>query len=326
MGTSQAKGQDIDRGGQMELLETIEACRELRKRWAHETIALVPTMGALHEGHLSLVRKALSSADRTVVSIYVNPLQFRPSEDYARYPRPLEADLAKCQQLGVDAVFLPSDEQMYPGGREHINRVIPPDALTQKLCGLSRPGHFTGVATVVMKLFNIVQPDVAVFGEKDAQQLAIIQRMVNDLNSPVRILPHPTVRDNNGLALSSRNQYLTTPQEYQAALVLWKTLQAVQCALVHQNWTEQPAEPVLTQALQTTLLEQGVSPSLFQLDYLEAVHRETFESQSTLTRDTKLLIAARVGAVRLIDNLDLAATPVEDCLSSLPVGSLCPAI
>jgi len=190
----------------MQRLETVAAARGFRRRHRDETIALVPTMGALHRGHLALIAKAKELEDRAVVSIFVNPLQFGPNEDFNRYPRTLEADLAACAELGVDAVFIPSVEEMYPQGQEHLVQVVPPESLTGFLCGKYRPGHFTGVATVVLKLFNIIQPDVAVFGEKDAQQLTVIKRMVRDLNLPVDIVGHPTLREESGLVMSSRNK------------------------------------------------------------------------------------------------------------------------
>lgn len=291
----------------MEIWKTIQECRDGRRRWADETIALVPTMGALHEGHLALTQMAIKHADRLVVSIFVNPLQFSPSEDFSKYPRTLVEDIRKCQEIGADAVFIPDVNEIYPEGQRNLTSVLPPSGLTDKLCGLSRPGHFTGVATVVMKFFNIVQPDVAVFGEKDAQQLAVIRKMVRDLNMPVEVLAHPTVRDAAGMALSSRNRYLETPEEKNAALVLSLTLKRIRSKAESAVAPYPSARQVLEETLQEVLTELQVSPELFTLDYLQAVDRNTFQPVDTLGPNAKVLMAARVGAVRLIDNLDLVA-------------------
>ena len=211
------------------LVHTIEEVREKVKEWKKEglTVGLVPTMGALHNGHLSLIKKSVEKCDRTVVSVFVNPIQFCPGEDFEKYPRTLEADKKLAEDAGVDIVFAPSPAEMYGQGNimssDFLTYVIPPFFYVNKLCGKSRVGHFDGVCTVVNKLFNIVQPDFAFFGEKDRQQLIILQKMVKDLNIPVTIIPCPIVRENDGLALSSRNKYLSETDRKEA-LVLSRIL------------------------------------------------------------------------------------------------------
>lgn len=292
-------------------VQSLAAWQQIRQGLSPcETLALVPTMGALHAGHLALVQQAKRLADCVVVSIFVNPLQFGPSEDFAKYPRMLETDLQKCAEAGVDWVFAPSVDELYPAGETTV--VTPPPSLTEQFCGLDRPGHFTGVATVVLKLFNVVQPKLAIFGEKDAQQVAVIRRMVEDLNLPVEIVSHPTVRESDGLALSSRNQYLTTPSDRQTALVLSQTLYAV-ARRVAESSTPLPAETTLTRVLADVC--STLSPeqqARFQLDYLAAVDRSTFNPKTMLDPDTRVLMAARVGNVRLIDNLDLSQNALID--------------
>ena len=256
------------------------------------TVALVPTLGALHEGHRSLMRRAREIADQTVVSIFVNPLQFAAGEDLDRYPRPLEADLAMCAEEGVALAFVPSRAEMYP--REPVVRVVA-GAIGQRFEGASRVGHFDGVLTVVAKLFGLVRPDVAVFGRKDAQQLALVRAMVADLDLPVRIEAAPLIRDADGLALSSRNAYLTA-QERVEALTLSRALQAgVKAAsggrgpadIVAATWEVLDAQP-------------GVDT-----DYVALVDPDTFEdvdARGAGVREAVLAVAARVGATRLIDN------------------------
>lgn len=287
----------------MQVLAGIEEYRHLRSGWAGETVAFVPTMGALHEGHLALIRKARELGGKVVVSIFVNPLQFGPNEDLAKYPKALEQDLAHCRELGVDAVFTPTAETLYPEGLENVSRVVPPQDLTEKLCGLYRPGHFTGVATVVLKLFNIIQPDFAVFGEKDAQQLAVIRRMVSDLNLPVQIVAHPTVRDTDGMALSSRNRYLNS-EARQTALAVSGILRRVRdkaMAAASPLATEDALEQIAREVI-ASLNGKGQS---FRLEYLEAVDADTLQPATRLTPGTRVMIAAYVNDVRLIDNLDL---------------------
>ncbi len=213
----------------MQIVESIAAFKQLRSSWEDQdlTVSLVPTMGALHAGHLSLLVPA-READRLVVSIFVNPTQFGPLEDLNRYPRPLEQDLSLLKERGVDAVFLPPASEIYPEG---YSTFVTVEGLSSRLCGISRPGHFRGVATVVLKLFNIVRPHRAVFGQKDAQQTIILSRMVRDLNLDVELIVQPIVREADGLALSSRNRYLN-PKERQAATILFRSLEfARQAAL-----------------------------------------------------------------------------------------------
>jgi pantoate--beta-alanine ligase len=294
----------------MQVLRSQEACRKFRKTHAQACLGLVPTMGALHEGHGSLIQLAKNHADVVIVSIYVNPLQFGPTEDYQRYPRPVEQDLAYCQALGVDAVFMPEDITMYPDGHQGLTQIVPPAALTQYFCGASRPGHFTGVATVVHKLLALTQADCAVFGEKDFQQLAVIQAMVRDLNLPVHILRAPTVRELDGLAMSSRNQYLQTSAMRQAALVLSQVLQAFKDIVKHQP------EHALAQ-VKASLLEAWArkNPNLAPLvtwDYLEPLNLKTLRpTDILLPGETQLLAAVWIKddntqqKVRLIDNIAL---------------------
>lgn len=295
----------------MRVAKTVGECRQVRQGWRanSETVTLVPTMGALHEGHLALIRMARKQADRVVVSIFVNPAQFSPHEDYNRYPRMLDADLDACRAAGVDLVFVPDVAEMYPPGLNDITTVLPPAWLTEQLCGLTRPGHFTGVATIVTKLFNIVQPGWAIFGEKDAQQAAVIRQMVNDLNMPVDILTHPTVRDEHGLALSSRNSYLETAAELEAARTLPGILHRIRDRVLAEGTLGTCR--VMTEATQD--VRAGLSPEanrLLSIEYLEARDDKTFRPVEELQPGVRLLIAAHVktektgqGSVRLIDNL-----------------------
>ncbi len=258
-------------------------------------VGLVPTMGALHSGHLSLIKQAKLENDLVIVSIFVNPLQFGPQEDLAKYPRTLESDRQQCEAIGVDAIFAPTPEVLGindQGSPQTL--VIPPDESTQNLCGKFRPGHFAGVATIVTKLFNIVQPETAYFGEKDAQQLAIIRRLVIDLNIPIDIKACPTQREASGLALSSRNQYLSETEK-ELALALFRSLQAVQKAFAQG---ERQAEALLNQVQQQLALTPAV-----QVQYVELVHPHTLTPLTEVTETGLLAIAAYVGSTRLIDNL-----------------------
>ncbi|MDP9068484.1 MAG: pantoate--beta-alanine ligase [Actinomycetota bacterium] len=255
------------------------------------SIGFVPTMGALHPGHLSLVAAARAETDVVVLSIFVNPLQFGPSEDLAAYPRPEGRDLQLAEQAGVDVAFLPPVSEMYRPGRSTTLSLAGPAVVLE---GAARPGHFDGVATVVAKLFNQVQPDRAYFGQKDAQQVAVIKAMVRDLSIPVEVVVCPTVREPDGLALSSRNAYLVG-SERTAATVLWRALQAGSRA-VEEGAAWEVAEKTMEQVVAG---EAGVS-----LEYARAVDPETFEPASG--RAALLVIAARVGRARLIDNLPIA--------------------
>ncbi|MFI6509579.1 pantoate--beta-alanine ligase [Streptosporangium sp. NPDC050855] len=253
------------------------------------TLALVPTMGALHEGHRSLVRLARERADQVAVSIFVNPLQFGPAEDFSRYPRTFEADLEICRAEGVGIVFAPSAEEMYPPGRQVG---VSAGAMGSIVEGEFRPGHLDGVLTVVLKLFNLVRPDVAVFGQKDAQQLAMIRRMVADLNVPVTVVGAPTVREPDGLALSSRNRYLS-PRDRQVALALSRAL------------AEGSAERTAPRVRGAARAVLDAEPSL-ALDYLVLVDPATFaEVGDDHAGEAILAVAARVGSTRLIDNVTL---------------------
>jgi len=253
-------------------------------------VGLVPTMGALHEGHVSLIRAARSECGFVVVSIFVNPTQFGPSEDFARYPRPFEKDLATCAAEGVDLVFAPDVATTYP---PDFRTFVEVRELQDPLCGASRPGHFRGVATVVLKLFNIVQPDTAYFGQKDAQQTRIIQQLVRDLEVPVRVSVCPIVREPDGLALSSRNQYLNAEQRRNAT-VLHRTLQAA-LALIEQG--ERDPERV-----KRAITEPIAGTPGAVLDYAEVVDAESLRPLDRLQGNVLLAVAVRFGATRLIDN------------------------
>ena len=256
-------------------------------------VAFVPTMGNLHDGHLHLVDVARKHAERVVVSIYVNPLQFGRHDDLDAYPRTLAVDLTKLEARGVDLVFTPTDQMMYPRGVDQITVVQVPASLTLQLEGAHRPGHFTGVATVVSKLFNITRPDLAIFGEKDLQQLRVIQQMVKDLNMPIDIVGVPTVREADGLAMSSRNHYLDKQQRAMAP-DLYAILQDTRERLKLQNveWVD------LEQAAIMQLEKKGFTP-----DYVAIRHSETLQEPNTPTEPLVILAAARLGATRLIDNL-----------------------
>jgi pantoate--beta-alanine ligase len=248
-------------------------------------------MGALHEGHLSLVRAAKSKCDVVAVSIFVNPLQFGPSEDLAKYPRTFERDVALLEREAVDILFAPAPEEMYPAGAVTCVTV---EGLSEKLCGRSRPGHFRGVTTVVAKLFNIVQPDFAFFGQKDAAQATIIRRMARDLNFPVEIVVCPIVREPDGLAMSSRNAYLS-PQERRSALVLSRSLKEIS-NLFDQG--ERSAIKLIAAGKQVLSLDPAV-----RLDYLEIVEPATLDPVQELTSPALVAVAAFVGNTRLIDNV-----------------------
>ncbi len=280
------------------LIHTIKEVREQVKQWKKEglTIGLVPTMGALHNGHLSLIQKAVEKCDKVVVSVFVNPIQFCPGEDLDKYPRTLDADRILCEDAGVNIVFAPSPNEMYGEGQMRTNDfltyVIPPFFFVNKLCGKSRVGHFDGVCTVVNKLFNIVQPDFAFFGEKDAQQLIIIKKMVRDLNIPVEIIPCPIVREESGLALSSRNKYLCEEDKVHA-LALSKILNNI------KNCYKKGITDV--EALKETAYR--FLNEHHDLEYLEFMNETDLEEVKTANDTTRVFIACKVGGVRLIDNI-----------------------
>lgn len=277
-------------------MHVISSIADLRRHIAGERsipkrIGFVPTMGALHAGHLSLVDASREVCDATVASIFVNPLQFGPNEDYAKYPRQLEDDYAKLAERGVDVIFAPSAELMYPPQSQTVVEV---PKLAELWEGPIRPGHFLGVTTVVMKLFQIVQPDTAFFGQKDFQQAAIIRRMVLDLNVPIEVVVCPTIREADGLAMSSRNVYLT-PEQRSSAVVLSRALFAVN-QLVQQG--ERQAEPLLQAMQQTFATEPNV-----QVEYIGIADPQSLQPVSRIEDNAIALVAAKVGTTRLLDNL-----------------------
>jgi pantoate--beta-alanine ligase len=279
--------------GHMDVCTTINATRAAIRaaRQEGERIGLVPTMGALHEGHLSLVRIAKAKSDFVVVSLFVNPLQFGPKEDLAKYPRSFERDCEMLQRESVDLLFAPTINEMYPTPAVTYVNV---EGLSERLDGQSRPGHFRGVTTVVSKLFHIAEPDLAVFGQKDAAQVAIIKRMVRDLNMPVEIVVAPIVREPDGLAMSSRNAYLD-PQQRQQALVLSRTLRAVEERF---GKGERSAERLIAAGLE--ILQQEPAA---RLDYLSVVDPESLAPITNVASRALVAVAAYVGSTRLIDNV-----------------------
>jgi len=254
-------------------------------------IGLVPTMGALHKGHMSLIERARRECDYVVVSIFVNPTQFGPGEDFEKYPRSFEADVGMCSEAGVDLVFAPSSEEMY--GRENLTWVTV-EQLTEPLCGRKRPGHFRGVTTVCTKLFNIVLPDVAFFGQKDAQQAVVIRRMAADLKMPLEIVVCPTVREASGLAVSSRNKYLTE-QERESAALVYESLR--KCREMVESGVDEVAE--IIKAMREVL---GRCSDI-KIEYVEIVDAESLESVKRVGGKVLVAVAVRLGAARLIDNI-----------------------
>lgn len=275
----------------MKIVKTVEEVRACVSEWRKQglSIGFVPTMGYLHEGHQSLIKRAAEN-DKTVVSIFVNPMQFGPKEDLASYPRDLEHDRMLCEQNGVDLVFYPEPEEMYkPDFCSYVDMSI----LTEELCGLSRPVHFRGVCTVVLKLFNIITPDTAYFGEKDAQQLAIIKRMVRDLNINVEVIGCPIIREPDGLAKSSRNTYLNA-DERKAALVLYSSVQLGKQLI--QDGERNAA--VLIKAMKELIEKEPLA----KIDYLKAVDAMSMTQVEKLDRTVLIAMAVFVGKTRLIDN------------------------
>ena len=271
------------------IAEMRAVCRSARSR--SQRLALVPTMGALHEGHLSLVRAARQKSGLVAASIFVNPTQFGPNEDFAKYPRTLENDCSLLKREGVELVFAPSVEEMYPQGA--VTWVVV-ERLSERLCGKSRPGHFRGVTTVVANLFHIVEPDFAFFGQKDAAQVAIIQRMVRDLNMPINIEACPIVREPDGLAISSRNTYLNL-QERRCAPVLYRSLMQIERR--YESGEHDSANLVAT-AKKELAGEAGV-----RVDYVEIVDPQTLEPEAAVNKRVLVAVAAFVGQTRLIDNI-----------------------
>jgi pantoate--beta-alanine ligase len=267
----------------------------LKAKQRGKTVCLVPTMGYLHEGHLSLVEAAKEKGDITVVSIFVNPLQFGPTEDLAHYPRNLARDKKLLKNFAVDVLFIPDASHLYP---DDFKTFVEVEALSNKLCGHTRPTHFRGVTTIVAKLFNLVMPDFAFFGEKDFQQQLIIKKMVRDLNFPVQIISLPTVREFDGLAMSSRNQYLT-PKERVSAAILYRAL-----ILAKQEIEKGEKDPRRLLLRMRSLI--GTEPSL-RLDYLSIVDPHTLEDKKKIEGSVLIALAAYLGKARLIDNIIIIA-------------------
>ncbi len=286
------------------VLKTLDELATWKNAQASKSIALVPTMGNLHAGHLALIKDAQKHAETVIVSIFVNPTQFGANEDLDRYPRTFDADLLACQNAQVDAIFAPSVEVMYPDGLKVTYHAE--ESLANRLCGASRVGHFDGVVTVVHRLFSVVEPQIAVFGQKDAQQVAVIKALIESEAFPIQLVVHPVVRDSDGLALSSRNQYLQTPQVRQTALALFETMQGL--AVAFHTLSQAPSAPLLDLQKAFELSWKALQPMYplgqeLKWDYVEAVDHDTFEAQSVLSSNSRLLVAARLGALRLIDTL-----------------------
>ena len=287
----------------MRIISSLAAMQRQARQWqrAGKRIGFVPTMGYLHAGHLSLARRARQAAGRNgvvVMSIYVNPTQFGPKEDFSKYPRDLRRDFKLCRAAGVDVVFTPGDREMYPGRMEgQYSSYVVEEKLSRSMEGVSRPTHFHGVTTVVAKLFNLVLPNVAVFGAKDWQQAAIIRRMAADLNFPVKIIVAPTLRERDGLAMSSRNNYLAGDLRRQAT-VLWRAIQAARAAV-------KKSKAVPASKLKTGLKKLIQEEPDARLDYVEFFEPDTLAPVSQATRGTHLALAVFVGKTRLIDNAAL---------------------
>jgi pantoate--beta-alanine ligase len=280
----------------LEVLETIASVRTVRRKLEGD-VGLVPTMGSLHEGHLSLVRAARAKNRHVFVSIFVNPTQFGPQEDFAAYPRDTERDLTLLREAGVDYVFMPDAKEMYPDG---FSAAVELGSVTAPLEGAARPGHFRGVATVVLKLFNIVQPDRAYFGRKDAQQLVVIQKLVRDLDLPVAIVPMPTIREPDGLAMSSRNAYLT-PEQRRASTVLQEALK-----LAEQIWTKGTRD---AGTFRSRLRELIDNEELARLEYVSVADPESLIELDRIKGPALVSLAVRFDNTRLIDNVTLGEYP-----------------
>lgn len=278
----------------MRIVRTISEMRGISAAARREgkLIGLVPTMGALHAGHIELALKARSECDIVVMSIFVNPIQFGPNEDYKAYPRTLEADADKAKAAGVDYVFAPSAQEMYP--KEPLTHVDV-DKLTQHLCGASRPGHFRGVATIVAKLFNIARPDRAYFGMKDAQQLRVIRRMNEDLDFGIEIIPVPIVREKDGLAMSSRNAYLS-PMDRERAVVLSRSLKLAQQMVMKGETSSAAIKEAMEKLILSEVPDAGV-------DYIEVVDDDTVQPVSMINGPALIALAVKIGSTRLIDNV-----------------------
>ena len=287
------------------MTKTVKTCRELRRyvrrvKRAGRTIGLVPTMGALHKGHLSLVRRSVAENDRTIVSIFVNPTQFAPGEDLTKYPRPLARDVAACRGEKVDVVFAPTAEEIYPEG---FTTTVQVEGLSRVLCGRSRPTHFRGVTTVCAKLFGLCEPDRAYFGEKDYQQLVIIRRMVADLNMTLQVVACPEVREPDGLAMSSRNKYLTAEERRQAPALYRSLMEAKR--LVEEKGLCNVRD--ITRAVRKVVR----TASAAKIDYVSVVHPETLEALDTIEDEAVVAVAVYLGKARLIDNMKVRPKVVD---------------
>lgn len=280
----------------MEQATSVIELRQYAQHWKdhHESIAFVPTMGNLHAGHLSLIEKGQSLCDRTICSIFVNPMQFGANEDFNHYPRTLDLDLQHLKDIGCDLVYLPTASELYPGGLEHITHIQVTD-LTDHWESTHRPGHFTGVATIVLKLFNIVKPNVSVFGKKDFQQYRVIQKMVSDLNLDVEIIGAETTRESSGLATSSRNQYLSKEQTEHAALI-FKTL---------QNTAEQITAGETDYANLENAAMNLLERAGFTIDYYSICNSATLGSANVNDKKLVILVTAALGETRLLDNIEV---------------------
>lgn len=288
----------------MRIVTSAAGMQRLALRWRHAgtRVGFVPTMGYLHDGHLSLVRRARQLVGRqgvVVASIYVNPTQFAPTEDLSAYPRDLDRDKALCRQAGVDVLFFPSDAEMYPGRETGgYSTYVVEERLSQGMEGSSRPTHFRGVTTVVAKLFNLVLPEVAVFGAKDWQQAAILRRMTRDLNFPLKLVVAPTRREKDGLAMSSRNKYLSAEERHQAT-ILWRALKLAKEVVAASR------TPIYADVLKKELAALIATQPAARLDYVEFFDGETLQTTAAVTRGTHLALAVFIGRTRLIDNAEL---------------------
>ncbi len=277
----------------MQVIDSLNEMLHLSNSWQeNQKVGFVPTMGALHQGHLELVKKSLSSCDITLVSIFVNPSQFGPNEDLSRYPKTFEADYNALEKLGVDYIFFPSDNQMYPADYKTWVNI---DQITSLLCGASRPGHFTGVATIVLKLVNLVKPTLMFMGEKDFQQVVVLETMLKDLNFESKIVRCPIVRSEQGLALSSRNRYLSK-EEQTIAPLLYKYMQEAKSLAKNENM---PVKEILDN------LKEKLEKKGFKIDYLEIVDSKNLGPVKRVNKGVRLMVAVFLGNTRLIDNLEI---------------------
>ncbi|NFP91812.1 pantoate--beta-alanine ligase [Clostridium sporogenes] len=277
----------------MNIVHTIKDVKEVSKKWKDESLSIgyVPTMGYLHEGHASLIKKAREENDKVIVSIFVNPIQFGPKEDYSTYPRDLDKDSSLCEKFGADLIFNPEASEMYPNKMySHVNV----DILTENLCGEKRPGHFQGVCTVLTKFFNIITPTRVYFGEKDAQQLAVVKKMVQDLNFPIEIIGCPIIRESDGLAKSSRNAYLNI-KERKSALVLNKSLKEALNALEFGETKSNTIKNIIVNRLN--------KEPLAKIDYVSIVDSDNLQPVEEIKSSILVAIAVYIGKTRLIDNL-----------------------